>query len=88
MAPPDTLITNRAEPSGVNLPSPLSARGHIAGQTRAFAVPIVATKKIGLGRSGRPVQPQRAWVTLFEFSELKEMQIMQRKPVMAEKYNA
>ena len=42
MAPPEIPITNSAEAIFVNLPKPLKANGHKAGQITAFAKPRTA----------------------------------------------
>ena len=46
MAPPEIAIINKAEAVLVNLPKPSKVKGHIAGQTKALAIPKDATNKM------------------------------------------
>ena len=46
IAPPEMAIINNADAVFVNLPKPSNVKGHIAGQTRAFAIPKAATNNI------------------------------------------
>ena len=46
IAPPEIAIINKAEAVFVNLPKPSKVKGHIAGQTKALAIPNDATNKM------------------------------------------
>ena len=43
IAPPEIAIINKAEAVFVNFPKPSNVKGHIAGHTKALAIPKAAT---------------------------------------------